>query len=65
MMPIVSQPRWVAALATERITAFRPGQSPPPVTTPILLTIPSLLSRTVRADAANATIIAALILGFD
>ena len=35
MMPIASQPRWAAALATARITALSPGQSPPPVTTPI------------------------------
>src|SRR5262245_24550393 len=30
-----SHPRFAAALATARITAFKPGQSPPPVTTPI------------------------------
>src|SRR5437762_1689796 len=35
-MPIGCQPRRIAAFATARITAFRPGQSPPPVTTPIL-----------------------------
>ena len=32
---MVSQPRLAAALATARITAFSPGQSPPPVTMPI------------------------------
>src|SRR5215831_9636241 len=32
-----SHPRFAAALATARITAFKPGQSPPPVTTPIRL----------------------------
>src|SRR5512132_1044451 len=32
-----SQPRLAEAFATARITAFKPGQSPPPVTTPIRL----------------------------
>src|SRR5262249_25269274 len=32
-----SHPRFVEAFATARITAFNPGQSPPPVTTPIRL----------------------------
>ena len=32
-----SQPRLAEAFATARITAFNPGQSPPPVTTPIRL----------------------------
>src|SRR6188508_458468 len=31
------QPRFAEAFATARITAFKPGQSPPPVTTPIRL----------------------------
>jgi len=37
MMPMVSQLRMAAALATPRMTALRPGQSPPPVTMPIFL----------------------------
>jgi hypothetical protein len=37
MMPMVSQPRLVAVLATARVTAFKPGQSPPPVTMPIFI----------------------------
>src|SRR3954451_4081494 len=36
---MLSQPRWAAALATERITAFSPGQSPPPTTIPTRLLI--------------------------
>src|SRR4029077_19019782 len=36
-MPMHSQPRFAEAFATARITAFKPGQSPPPVTTPIRL----------------------------
>src|SRR5690349_17025590 len=32
-----SQPRLAAAFATARMTALSPGQSPPPVTTPIRL----------------------------
>src|SRR5438034_8754878 len=36
-MPMHSQPRLAEAFATARMTAFRPGQSPPPVTTPIRL----------------------------
>src|SRR5262245_44754318 len=36
-----SHPRFAAAFATARITAFKPGQSPPPVTTPIRLLIRS------------------------
>src|SRR5438067_9910628 len=36
-MPRHSQPRFAEAFATARITAFNPGQSPPPVTTPIRL----------------------------
>src|SRR5262245_47748371 len=36
-MPRVSQPRIPAALAAARMTAFRPGQSPPPVTIPMRL----------------------------
>src|SRR5262249_29744361 len=35
--PMHSQPRFAAVFATARITAFKPGQSPPPVTTPIRL----------------------------
>src|SRR4051794_16441626 len=38
-MPSVSHPRMAAALAAARITAFRPGQSPPPVTMPIFFFI--------------------------
>src|SRR5262252_5689854 len=34
-----SQPRLAEAFATARMTAFKPGQSPPPVTTPIRLLI--------------------------
>src|SRR5512147_2209463 len=37
MIPRVSQPRLAAAFTTARITALRPGQSPPPVTMPIVL----------------------------
>src|ERR1017187_3106822 len=37
MIPRVSQPRMAAALATARMTALSPGQSPPPVTMPIFL----------------------------
>jgi hypothetical protein len=40
--PIGSQPRLAAALATARITAFRPGQSPPPVTIPMRSLMDSL-----------------------
>src|SRR5262249_50069588 len=36
-MPMQSQPRMAEVLATARMTAFKPGQSPPPVTTPIRL----------------------------
>src|SRR5436190_11542145 len=36
-MPMVSHPRWSADFATARMTALSPGQSPPPVTTPIFL----------------------------
>src|SRR5262245_13334449 len=36
-----SHPRFAEAFATARITAFNPGQSPPPVTTPIRLAIRS------------------------
>src|SRR4030095_3109719 len=36
-----SQPRLADVFATARITAFKPGQSPPPVTTPIRLLIRS------------------------
>ena len=32
---MLSQPRLAAALATARMTAFSPGQSPPPVTMPM------------------------------
>src|SRR5688572_5969982 len=35
-MPMACQPRRIAAFATARMTAFKPGQSPPPVTTPIV-----------------------------
>src|SRR5687768_8426702 len=45
MMPTASQPRCAAAFATDRITAFNPGQSPPPVTMPILLLMKALLKR--------------------
>src|SRR6516165_10407427 len=38
-MPSVSQPRIVAALATARMTVFKPGQSPPPVAIPIFFAI--------------------------
>src|SRR3954469_12726623 len=34
-MPIASSPRCIAERATARIAAFRPGQSPPAVRTPI------------------------------
>src|SRR5215469_5027432 len=37
-----SHPRFADAFATARITAFSPGQSPPPVTTPIRFLIWSL-----------------------
>src|SRR5262245_2288167 len=37
-----SHPRFAAVFATARITAFKPGQSPPPVTTPIRFLIWSL-----------------------
>src|SRR5215470_15046000 len=37
MMPTHSQPRLAEVFATARMTAFKPGQSPPPVTTPIRL----------------------------
>ena len=47
---MVSQPRCAAALATERITALRPGQSPPPMTTPILLLMDSFLAHTQFAE---------------
>src|SRR5262249_39698020 len=40
-MPMHSHPRFAEAFAIARITAFNPGQSPPPVTTPIRLLIPS------------------------
>src|SRR5947208_16768438 len=36
-MPMHSQPRLAEAFATARMTAFKPGQSPPPMTTPIRL----------------------------
>src|SRR5262245_28757624 len=36
-----SQPRFAEALAIARITAFKPGQSPPPVTMPIRLVMRS------------------------
>src|SRR5262245_39262582 len=36
-MPTHSQPRVRAAFAVARMTAFSPGQSPPPVTTPIFV----------------------------
>jgi hypothetical protein len=32
---MTSQPQFAAALTTARITAFKPGPSPPPVSTPI------------------------------
>src|SRR5262249_39776854 len=35
--PMHSHPRFAAVFATARITAFKPGQSPPPVSTPIRL----------------------------
>src|SRR5262249_24696368 len=41
-MSMHSQPRLAEAFATARITAFKPGQSPPPVTTPIRLLMSSL-----------------------
>src|SRR5215831_18633386 len=41
-MPMHSQPRLAEVFATARITAFKPGQSPPPVTTPIRFLIWSL-----------------------
>ena len=34
---MASHPRFAAAFATALITAFRPGQSPPPVTIPTFL----------------------------
>src|SRR5215472_5993044 len=39
-----SQSRFAAALATARITAFKPGQSPPAVTTPIRVLMRSFYS---------------------
>src|SRR4030095_10500272 len=57
-----SQPRFAEAFATARITAFKPGQSPPPVTTPIrlLMSLFYCLGRqpgvAVRADERDAFI---------
>src|ERR1700756_4055974 len=59
-MPIQSQPRLAEVFATARMTAFKPGQSPPPVTTPIRLLILLPLSlrgqpgRAVRPDERDA-----------
>ena len=36
-MPSVWLPRWKFDAVTARMTAFRPGQSPPPVNTPSLI----------------------------
>src|SRR5688572_7804186 len=53
-MPTDSHPRLWAAFATARITALRPGQSPPPVTMPIFLLIARLLESKGIATSSAA-----------